>query len=303
MPYGVSSDDAMLMARTMWSENKDATPDEYAAMANVMRNRVQSGNFGGNTMSQVIFSPNQFQGWNDPNAKNYPMKAPLRSPAFQSAYRIASDVMGGNEDLTNGAINFHAASMNPPPKWAKGRQARQIGATKFYGPEPKPDIAPEDQATIDKFYPAQKPQQAAPSTAPVTDEDKARIERFYPTQEAQTAPQAETPAAKVAGGFQQLQGAYREQLPATQTEKPLNEVGPSSETLAKFIGVLGGGAGAFGLAKVLPGLVRTAIPMAAKKTAEGAILGGAGGLAYEVLGPDKGARLMELVHSIRNNVP
>ncbi len=293
--YGVDPNDAMIMARTMWGENNNASPDEYSAIANVMRNRLQSGDqsYGGDTMSRIALAHNQFQAWNDPNAKNYPMKAPLRSPAFQSAYQIASSVLGGqSDDPTNGAVNYHATSMKTQPAWAKGRQGQQIGQHTFYGPNPAPDVTNEDQATIDKFYP-QKTPQAAPS-GQLTDEDNAAINRFYP-KTAGKEPIAETPAAKVAGGF--------EQLPATAMEKPLNGVGPSSETLLKTLGVLAGGPAAFGAAKLLPGLVKTAIPMAAKAAGFGALATAGGALANEVLGPEHGARLMDLVRRIQHYIP
>ncbi len=145
----ISPSDIALMARTMWGENNNGTPQEYSAIAHTMRNRLASGDpqYGGNTMSQILLAPNspgskyhQFSPWNDPKSDNFPTKADPRSPAYQSAYRIASDVMLGNaEDPTNGAVNYHASSMKTLPKWAKGREGTQIGEHTFYGPPPSSD--------------------------------------------------------------------------------------------------------------------------------------------------------------------
>ncbi len=172
MPSNIDPNDVMLMARTMWGENNNATPDEYAAIAHVMRNRLQSGSReftpgvspqlgSGNSMARIVLAPHQFQAWDNPKAGNYPMKAPVRSPAFQTAYHIANDVMSGQlDDLTHGAVNYYnpKAPGQKTPVWAQGRQGQQIGSHKFYGPAPQavakntkkledfPDLANEQPA-------------------------------------------------------------------------------------------------------------------------------------------------------------
>lgn len=304
MPYGVDPNDVMLMARTMWGENAHATPDEYSAIANVIRNRTLSGDpsFGGDTIPKVILAPNQFQAWNDPGKKNYPMKAPLRSPAFQSAYQVASLAMSGqDDDPTKGAVNYYNpdAPGQKTPAWAEGRKGTRIGQHVFYGPAPKPDVTPEDQATIGRFYPAKKPQDVAPSDASaLTDEDQASIAKFYPAKTAGASPAAEAPNVRVAGEF--------DELPATAMEKPLNEVGPSSETLAKIAATLFGGGAALGTAKALPGLIRAG-PTIAKNIAKAVGWGAAatvgGGLTNEVLGPEHGAKVMDLIRGIQHSIP
>lgn len=141
----VDPNDVMLMARTMWGENNNATPEEYAAIAHVMRNRMLAGGYSGGasprlgsgTMASVVLAPHQFQAWDDPRAKNYPMNAPMRSPAFQAAYHIAANVLSGQgEDPTHGAVYYYnpKAPGQKTPDWAKGREGQQIGAHKFYGP-------------------------------------------------------------------------------------------------------------------------------------------------------------------------
>ncbi len=124
--------DIDLMARTMVAENRSGSPDEYAAIAHVMRNRLLSGNasFGDGkapeSMLDVLMAPNkpgssykQFTPWGldvrdkqGGRSTNNPLNVDLRSPAYQSAYHIAADVMSGqSKDPTNGAVNYHASSM------------------------------------------------------------------------------------------------------------------------------------------------------------------------------------------------
>ncbi len=137
MPAGINPGDITMMAQTLWAENNNASPQEYAAMAHVMRNRLLSGDpqYGGNSMAQILLAPKQFTPWSNPKAKNFPTKADPRDPAYQSAYRIASGVMTGDiDDPTGGAVNYHAASMKRRPSWVTGRDGQQVGDHVFYKP-------------------------------------------------------------------------------------------------------------------------------------------------------------------------
>ncbi len=160
MPAGINPSDIDMMARTMWAENENASPQEYAAIAHVMRNRLLSGDpqYGGNTMSQILLAKNQFTPWSTPKASNYPMKVTPRDPAYQSAYRIASDVMTGNiPDSTNGAVNYHASDMKRRPSWAVGREGQTIGGHTFYAAAAKaqPDYSDLLSAEAPPTQPAQ----------------------------------------------------------------------------------------------------------------------------------------------------
>lgn len=293
MPYGVDPADAVMMARTMWGENTNASPDEYAAIANVMRNRLASGEYG-STMPSVLRAPNQFQAWNDPSAPNYPMKAPLNSPAFRSAYQTASNVLSGlDDDPTGGAVYYYnPKGVNKTPSFAAGREGTPIGQHVFYGPQT--ELPAEDQATIEKYYPKQKSKSAVPGG--LTDEDQSVINKYYPSKT--TDETVQTPSTRVAGDFQLMQQAEEDKRLAA-IDKPLREVGPSSETLATLVGAPLGGAAAFGAAKALPMIITKGIPSALKWGGISAGAGLASALAQEALGPEKGARLMELVrHAI-----
>ncbi len=259
MPAGVNPGDIDMMARTMWAENENASPQEYAAIANVMRNRLQSGNpqYGGNTMSQVLLAKNQFTPWNDPSAKNYPMKAAPRDPAYQSAYRIASDVMTGNaDDPTNGATNYHATSMKSPPSWAVGQQGQKIGAHKFYRLD-------DDKSYLSQFEKQQAPIESQPGSS----DDKDYLSQFekqqIPEEEAQPN-EPPTPTGRVAGVF--------EQLPATALEPPIAmhnmQVGRNIADFIKQHPYISGGAAGAAVGLAAPELAATAvtagIPLAAK---------------------------------------
>ncbi len=226
--------DIMLMARTMWGENNNATADEYAAIAHTMRNRLQSGDpqyssgasgqlGSGNSMSRIILAPHQFQAWDDPKAKNYPMNAPLRSPAFQSAYRIAADVLSGqSDDLTHGAVNYYnpKAPGQKTPAWAKGREGQQIGSHKFYGPQKSKD-AYADLMEGAPGEPKQAPAQSASAEGgapsanykPTTQDKHADLMEGAPPEPSKPPPEAPQPttvAESIAQSRQQGRG-----IPAT----------------------------------------------------------------------------------------
>lgn len=230
----VDPNDIMLMARTMWGENNNATPDEYAAIAHVMRNRMLSGDpqfsggasnqLGSNSMARTVLAPHQFQAWDNPKAKNYPMNAPLRSPAFQAAYRIAADTMSGqNDDPTHGAVYYYnpKAPGQKTPAWAQGREGQQIGAHKFYGPlqatAAKDTTGPADYAHLIKKEgpePTQVVGDETASTKQVGPADYAHLitgkeEESPPSEKPEPEPEPDLSAGTglIAKGFEKAPGA------------------------------------------------------------------------------------------------
>ncbi len=300
----------MLMARTMWGENNNATPDEYAAIAHVMHNRLQSGDpqyskgasgqlGSNNSMSRIILAPHQFQAWDDPNAKNYPMNAPLRSPAFQSAYRIASNVLSGqSDDPTHGAVNYYnpKAPGQKTPGWAKGREGQQIGSHKFYGPSAPKDEHPdlmEGAPDAPKKAPVQSAsaEGGAPSAGykPTQDKHADLMEGAPP--ELQTLSQEEpiNVANKQMGAIQgenTLEGI----IGASMRDDPVNTrnaILTGTATGLSMVPIGGGVRGLAALAQAYPRLAQT--------------IGIVGGTAATTAGIPQGAKdafhtLMELVH-------
>src|SRR5262245_27626957 len=59
----VRPSDRELAFRTVLGEAADEPPEGQAAVAAVIRNRLQSGRFGDN-LPRVVLSPNQFEPWN-----------------------------------------------------------------------------------------------------------------------------------------------------------------------------------------------------------------------------------------------
>jgi len=192
----MANQDIDLKARTMVAENSDASANEYAAIANVMRNRLLSGSFGGNTMSQVLFAPHQFTPWGlglrDENGKltNHPMNVDQRTPAYQSAYRIAGDVMSGqSKDSTNGAVFYYAPKTQakqgqPTPPFAQGRKGMTIGQHTFYGPLKPQLLSDSDTALLQKYEPSVQPThvagepQAAPKQQQLSENDNALLDKY-----------------------------------------------------------------------------------------------------------------------------
>lgn len=136
-----SASDLDLVARTILAEGGSDQAPGMTAVANVIRNRLQSGQYGG-SIPTVVYSPGQFSAWSlnrrDPN---YPGGFSARDPNYQQAYQIAQSVFSGqNQDPTHGAINYYSPSAMPPtsavPSFAAGRQpTATIGRQLFFAPE------------------------------------------------------------------------------------------------------------------------------------------------------------------------
>ena len=144
-----------LAIRTIYGEAADEPDEGKAAVAAVIRNRVQSGRYGGKDVSGVVMAPNQFEPWSRPDARNRMMSLKPDSPDYQRIGQIVDGVFGGQTpDPTNGATHFfapeaQAALGRRPPSWAKG-DAQAIGRHTFYAPEGRAlGYAPEERRTTD----------------------------------------------------------------------------------------------------------------------------------------------------------
>ncbi len=277
--------DIDLMARTMVAENRSGSPDEYAAIAHVMRSRLLSGNasFGDGraptSMLDVLMAPTkpggaykQFTPWgldvrdqNGGRTTNNPLNVDLRSPAYQSAYHIASDVMSGNsQDPTNGAVNYHATSMKTPPSWAKGRVGQQIGQHTFYGPTKTDDV--DYSHLIRKPQPSQV---AGEDAAPSGDNaDYSHLITGKPAPPPEP-PQPTTVAESVAQSRQQGRGIPATFQDAMQTlirQHPV-AAGIFGGTAAAATGIPLAGAAAVGM-NALPGWGQVATGYGAYKLGE-----------------------------------
>lgn len=116
-----------VVARTLWAEARSHGMDGMAAVANVIRNRVDNPGWWGKDWRGVCLTVAQFSCWN-PNDPQAPV---IRAVDMGSASRnggslmtmarlITTEAMAtGLWDRTNGADHYHAEYVRPA--WAKGR--------------------------------------------------------------------------------------------------------------------------------------------------------------------------------------
>ena len=129
--YDMTEDQADYMARTIYGEARGEGVRGMQAVANVIMNRVRAGGWYGASVKDVVLKPYQFSCWNenDPNRKII-----LNATAEQlaTARSIADKAIAGElPDITGGATNYHAKSVNP--YWAASMtKTATIGNHIFY---------------------------------------------------------------------------------------------------------------------------------------------------------------------------
>ena len=139
----LSPQDLDAVTRTVLSEaGQDGDPG-MTGVAAVIKNRVDSGQYGASP-SAVVQAPNQFSAWNLPaNDPNSPSRWSTKSPQYQRASQIVNSVWSGETpDPTGGADHY----LNPKivlarrgslPGWAQGQPSAQIGGHSFYSSQPQ----------------------------------------------------------------------------------------------------------------------------------------------------------------------
>lgn len=126
--------------RTMYGEAANEPFEGLAGVASVIKNRMAQGKFGGTDATSVVRAPNQFEPWNNPEARARMEALNPNDPKYQELGAIADMVFSGQQpDLTGGATHFfapkaQAALGRPVPAWAQG-QGTPIGAHTFFKPE------------------------------------------------------------------------------------------------------------------------------------------------------------------------
>ena len=92
-------------------------------------------------MASVCLWRSQFSGWYSPNDPNFAYACGLRDddPILAHMLEILNGALDSENDPTNGATFYYAASMKEPPDWASVMQfCGQFGSQKFYRPAPPP---------------------------------------------------------------------------------------------------------------------------------------------------------------------
>ncbi len=144
----ISPYDLDLVTRTVMGEAGNQGDSGKAAVAHVIMNRLNAGNYG-KTASDVVLAPHQFEPWQTRSREllNYSPD----DPRYQQASKIVQGVVNGDiDDPTNGATHF----LNPEivkqrnngalPRWAQGEPVAKIGAHNFYTPGKGAKDAPPD---------------------------------------------------------------------------------------------------------------------------------------------------------------
>ena len=116
------------------ARQEDATLQQRANVAQVVRNRVKSGLWGNTYKDVITYKHNcEFSWYCDKRSDNYTdyifkdkRKAQLNQKEFESlvkSYYVAELVYEGKTDGTvNGALFYHAKTLNPIPKFFKTRK-------------------------------------------------------------------------------------------------------------------------------------------------------------------------------------
>jgi N-acetylmuramoyl-L-alanine amidase len=133
MPLGAKALDAV--TRTIIAEAENEGPAGWQAVANVLKNRADSGAWGDPAqeggMARVIYAPKQFTSWNPGNPRGeYARSVSVNSPIYQRVAQVAQAVFSGQlDDNTNRATHFYNPKL-AQPAWATGTPT-QIGAHTF----------------------------------------------------------------------------------------------------------------------------------------------------------------------------
>ena len=130
----LSARDRDLIIRTIAAETSGKSPEESQAIAHVILNRIQSGQYGASPEA-VLFAPKQFEPWSNRAGANYPMRFTPESRRYGMG-QTALDAALGAEDITGGATNFwapkaQAALGRRPPEWGRTGGV-DIGETRFH---------------------------------------------------------------------------------------------------------------------------------------------------------------------------
>ncbi len=120
-----------MLALCLWREARGCTPDEIAAVACSIRNRVAK-KYRGDSYAAVVTAPAQYSSfpWFNPknqrwiidaNGIKWPLPGTPEWPKFELCISIATSVIQGPvADPTNGATHYYDNTLDAnPPAWAK----------------------------------------------------------------------------------------------------------------------------------------------------------------------------------------
>lgn len=148
-------DERDLLIRTLIGEADNQGELGQAAVAHVIRNRLNSGRYG-KTIPDVLFAPKQFEPWN--TRRSELMAIPTDSPSYIRAANVVDAVNSGKmEDPTGGATHFanvgtvqargNTAGMRWINQGLNNGTAVKIGAHTFMSPDSQPGSRPTKEAS------------------------------------------------------------------------------------------------------------------------------------------------------------
>lgn len=128
-----------ILVKTILSEARGEGADGMAAVAHVIANRANSGQFARDPAA-VALQPNQFSGWNAGEGGNNPSQFQPGTRQYNQALQIIDNVFSGQTpDPTNGALYYHTPAVSPSWSGAVNRYGtNQIGNHIFYNGRPTP---------------------------------------------------------------------------------------------------------------------------------------------------------------------
>lgn len=134
-PY-TDLDDAHLLALCIYREARGESFLGKRGVACVVRNRVAARSYFGADYARVILKPYQFSSFNanDPNSGVWPIDG---EPVWMECLVEANNVLGGIDDVSNGALFYFSPPLTAPPHaWGPVVATAHIGNLNFYKPAP-----------------------------------------------------------------------------------------------------------------------------------------------------------------------
>lgn len=142
-PSGIDRD---RLIRVMHAEAGNQGPQGQQAVANVVRNRAVSGQYGGDTVAGVLAKPYAFEPTMTAAGQQRMASLGRDSPEY-TRYSQAIDRAYKGDDPTGGATHFYspqgqAALGRQPPAWGTGQPQARIGGHDFFSPDqPRQQVA------------------------------------------------------------------------------------------------------------------------------------------------------------------
>lgn len=159
--------------RTVLGEAAEEPDEGQAAVAAVIRNRLESGKFG-KSVPHIVLAPKQFEPWGSQDGRNRMMGFSQESEPYKRAAASVDAIFGGTgDDPTGGAVNFYNPELNAKlaaergdrravPTWDNGKGQR-IGRHVFFGGSTDVSSQAKRPAASDPWAAFPAAEQAAPT--------------------------------------------------------------------------------------------------------------------------------------------